>query len=91
MVSIFIDTQSFSSTHFLCEQLLISNSDSNTFLTRPVIRSLLMTYFFEYAYYVVSASQLDSINQSSSSLSCDHTYKFVKKLRVASSEKMQVN
>jgi hypothetical protein len=91
MVSIFIDTQSFSSTHFLCEQLLISNSDSNSFLTRPVIRLLLMSYFFEHAYYVVGASQLDSINQSSSSLSCDHTYKFVNKLRVANLEKMQVN
>lgn len=90
MVSIFIDTQSFSSTQFLCEQLLITNDKSNTFLTRPVIRSLLTSYFFEHAYYAVTASQLDCINQTSSSLSCDHTYKFVNKLSVANSEKIQV-
>lgn len=83
MVSAFVETQSISAVFHLCSELWVACGIHNEkFLSRPVLTSLLLPYLFETSHYVTLTSQINAMNSSSSSLSCDHTYKYVKHFSV---------
>jgi hypothetical protein len=86
MISIFVETQSFSAVCYLCCELWLSCGSTEKFLTRPVVKSILLPYLFATAHFACLKSKLTAIALNSSSLSCDHTYKYVKYFNVTDPE-----
>jgi hypothetical protein len=86
MVSLFVETESFSSVHNLSQQLWLSQGSKDKFLSKTTITSILTPYLMFHANALVRLQQQHLINEASRSLSADHTYKFVKHLSVSSPE-----
>ena len=82
MISLFVETQSFSTVSHLCCQLWESCGSTRNFLSRQVVGKILLPFLFEKSHYHSIQSETKEVNLSSESLSCDHTYKYVKYFNV---------
>lgn len=90
MLSIFLETVSFSSVEKLLNSLWkATNENEEKFIKFKTIKMLLLSFGYSSICGLVMKNQNDLIKKQSLSLSGDHTYKFVKNLTVFSGYKQK--
>jgi len=91
IIGCFSESLSITSVVNVCSYLWKSHGVTSNFISNKSVRKLLISFGWNIMHPLVRNQQKQFSKENTESLSCDHTYKSVKKLMVSQKGKKKVN